>query len=248
MREAKDRDREVGRRPKPVIGITSYARDGEPLAFSVPCAYVDAVRAAGGIPLVLPSGEAQPAELLDVVDGLILSGGGDIAPDSYGGQPHETIYSVSEERDRFEFGLARAALTRPDKPLLCICRGMQVLNVVCGGGLHVHVPERFGEKVIHRAPPRLPIRHAVDLEPGSRLGELLGATRIEACSWHHQAIDRVGRDLVPVAWAADGVIEAIEHTEHPWCFGVQWHPELQHIEEPHRSLFHALLEAARKRD
>ena len=238
-----DRKPEVPQRP--VIGISSYARDGEPPAFSLPCGYVDGVRAAGATPLVLPPGEAEPERLLDLVDGLILAGGGDIAPAAYGGEPHETIYSVSEERDQFEFTLARAVLARRDIPLLCICRGMQVLNVVCGGTLHPHVPERFGDRVAHRLPPRLTSRHPVRIEPGSRLASILGAAEVEACSWHHQAIDRMGEDLRPLAWADDGVIEAVEHTTHPWCIGVQWHPEMQLDEAAQRGLFAALVTASR---
>ena len=228
-----------------VIGISSYARDGEPAAFALPCAYVDGVRAAGATPLVLPPGEAQPERLLELLDGLILAGGGDIAPDAYGGEPHETIYSVSEERDQFEFTLARAVLARRDMPLLCICRGMQVLNVVCGGTLHAHVPERFGDQVAHRLPPRLTSRHPVHIEPDSRLARLLGATHVEALSWHHQAIDRVGEGLRCVAWADDGVIEAVEHSAHRWCVGVQWHPEMQLDEQPQQGLFTALVDAVK---
>ncbi len=229
---------------RPLIGISSYARDGQPPAFSMPCGSVDGVRAAGATPLVLPPGEPQPEHLLDLLDGLILAGGGDIAPAAYGGEPHETIYSVSEERDQFEFTLARAILTRSDVPLLCICRGMQVLNVVCGGTLHAHVPERFGDRVAHRLPPRLTSRHPVRLAPDTRLARILDATSIDACSWHHQALDRIGDGLRCVAWAEDGVIEAVEHTMHPWCIGVQWHPEMQLDEQPQRDLFAALVAAA----
>jgi len=228
-----------------VIGISSYARDGQPPTFTLPCGYVDGVRAAGATPLVLPPGEAQPERLLDLLDGLILAGGGDIAPAAYGGEPHETIYSVSEERDRFEFTLARAALARNDVPLLCICRGMQVLNVVCGGTLHPHVPERFGDRVAHRVPPLQTSRHTVRIEGESRLAQILGATEVEACSWHHQALDRVGQGLRALAWAEDGLIEAVEHTAHPWCIGVQWHPEMQLDEPAERGLFAALVSAAR---
>ena len=227
-----------------VIGISSYARDGQPPAFSLPCGYVDGVRAAGATPLVLPPGEAQPEGLLDLVDALILAGGGDIAPAAYGGEPHETIYSVSEERDEFEFALARAALARRDIPLLCICRGMQVLNVVCGGTLHPHVPERFGDRVPHRLPPRRTSRHPVRIEARSRLASILGTAEVEACSWHHQAIDRIGEGLRPLAWAEDGVIEAVEHSAHPWCIGVQWHPEMQLDEPAQRALFAALVAGA----
>jgi len=229
-----------------VIGITSYARAGEPPSFALPCGYIDAVRAAGATPLILPPGEREPERLLDIIDALILAGGGDIAPSAYGGMPHETVYAVSEERDAFEFALARAALSHPHTPTLCICRGMQVLNVVSGGTLHVHVPEAFGERVPHRLPPRLTSRHSVRIAPDSHLARVLGATEADTCSWHHQAIDRTGAELRPVAWAEDGVIEAVEHGAHPWCIGVQWHPELQLNEPPHPHLFAALVAAAQQ--
>src|SRR5512144_2347925 len=105
---------------RPIIGVTSYARDNaDPPRFSLPCGYIDRVRAAGAVPLLLPPGEPHPDTLLDTVDALILAGGGDISPSAYGGQPHETIYSVCEERDEFEFAVARGALARPRLPLLC---------------------------------------------------------------------------------------------------------------------------------
>lgn len=229
---------------KRLIGITSYGRDGQPPAFAVPCGYLDAVRAAGAMPVILAPGETDAARLLDRLDGLLLSGGGDIAPHAYGGRPHETIYAVSEERDAFEFALTRAALARDDFPLLCICRGTQVLNVVCGGTLHEHVPERFGERVPHRRPPRLSAHHSVRIEPASRLAAIVGTTSADVCSWHHQAIDRVGDGLRAVAWAEDGVIEAVEHVRHPHCLGVQWHPELEPGESAHRTLFAVLLGGA----
>jgi putative glutamine amidotransferase len=227
-----------------VIGITSYAREGDPLSFGLPCDYVDVVRVVGGTPLILPPGEQQPEHLLELLDGLIVSGGGDIGAAAYGGQPHETAYNVSKERDAFEFTIAKAALERSALPLLCICRGIQVLNVVCGGTLHPHVPERFGEKVRHRLPPRVPTRHPVRIDPANRLSEILGTDLVDVCSWHHQAIDRIGKGLQAVAWAEDGVIEAVEHETHPWCIGVQWHPEMQLAEEPHRRLFAALVAAS----
>lgn len=226
---------------KRVIGITSYARDGQPPAFSVPSGYVDGVRAIGAIPVILPPGEADADRLLDGLDGLLLSGGGDIAPHAYGGRPHESIYSVSEERDAFEFALTRAALAREDFPLLCICRGLQVLNVACGGTLHEHVPERFGDRVPHRRPPRLSAHHGVRIAPDSRLAGLLGVTEVSVCSWHHQAVDRLGNGLRAVAWAEDEVVEAIEHQGHPYCLAVQWHPELELANPVHGTLFSVLL-------
>jgi putative glutamine amidotransferase len=230
-------------RPK-VIGITSYGRDGKAVPqFSLPCGYVDAIRAADAVPLILPPGQDSPEVLLDALDALVLAGGGDIDPGHYGGEPHETIYSVSEERDAFEFGLLRHALARPEMPILCICRGIQVLNVVCGGTLHEHIPDEYGEKVPHRLPPRESSRHHVIVKPESRLARILRATEVETCSWHHQAIDRIAPDLEAVAWAEDGVIEGVEHRKHPWCIGVQWHPEMQYGEAPQARLFAALVDA-----
>lgn len=237
----------MGRRP--VIGITSYARERVELpSFSLPCGYVDSVRAAGAVPVVLPAGEGDASELLDHIDGLILAGGGDIAPSAYGGEPHETIYSVSEERDAFEFALARGALARTDVPVLCICRGMQVLNVISGGTLHAHVPDKFGEDVAHRQPPKLTSCHPVRIEADSRLAAVLGRTEADVCSWHHQALDKIGADLRPVAWAADGLIEAVEHIVHPWCLGVQWHPEMQGDDATQMRLFAAFVARARRAD
>jgi putative glutamine amidotransferase len=128
--------------------------------------------------------------------------------------------------------------------MLCICRGMQVLNIVCGGTPHVHVPDTFGDGVPHRLPPKLQTRHPARLDADSRLARIVGTTSAEVCSWHHQALDTVGQQLVPVAWAADGVIEAVEHTAHPWCFGVQWHPEMQIEDAAQRRIFEALVKEA----
>jgi putative glutamine amidotransferase len=225
----------------PIVGISSYARAGTPSAFSIPTGYVDAVRRAGAVPIVLPPGEPDPTSLLAMMSALIVSGGGDINPSAYGGRHHETVYSVCEERDAFEFALTRAALADTRVPMLCICRGLQVLNVVCGGTLHVHLPEHYGERVAHRLPPRDTSMHAVEIDPNSRLAHILGATHAQVRSWHHQGVDRIGAGLRPVAWAEDGVVEAVEHVEHPWCIGVQWHPEMQLDDAAQQRLFAALI-------
>jgi len=227
--------------PLTLVGISSYARSGQPAAFSIPTGYVDAVRRAGAVPVIFPPGEPDPARLLDTISALIVSGGGDINPRAYGGRQHETVYSVCEERDAFEFDLTRAALADTRVPLLCICRGLQVLNVVCGGTLHVHLPEHYGERVAHRVPPRDTSMHWVRIDADSRLAQILGTTQTEVRSWHHQAIDKLGDGLRPVAWAEDGVVEAVEHVEHPWCIGVQWHPEMQLDDGAQQRIFRALI-------
>lgn len=227
-----------------LVGISSYARvrtSPTEQKFSIPTGYVDSVRAAGAVPVVLPSGEPEPTRVLTALSALIISGGGDIDPSVYGGPAHETIYSVCGERDAFEFSLTRAALHDTRVPMLCICRGLQVLNVVCGGSLHVHLPDVVGERVNHRAPERAASRHHVRIDPDSRLAAILGVTECEVASWHHQAIERVGDRLRPVAWAEDGVIEAVEHLDHPWCIAVQWHPEMQPSDLVQQRLFRALV-------
>ena len=211
---------------RPLIGISSYGRAGSRLSFSVPCDYVDAVRAAGGIPVILPPIDGDVTEALRAMQGLILSGGGDIDPAEYGQAAHATNYDINPERDRFELALARAALAQGDLPMLCICRGMQVLNVAIGGDLVQHIPDRFGEDLLHRHPERKAIPHVVEMESGCTLAGIACERALTVQSWHHQAVDRVGCGLRAVAWAPDGVVEAVESTTHAFVVGVQWHPEI----------------------
>jgi putative glutamine amidotransferase len=226
-----------------VVGVTSYTPPTtERRAYALPCEYVDSVRAAGAEVVLLPHG--TPDALLERLDGLILAGGGDIDPACYGGERHDLNYMVDPVRDEFEVGLVRQARQR-DMPLLAICRGMQILNVALGGSLVAHVPERWGDAVSHRAPPREPIKHEVEVAPDSRLGGMVGPGRLEVVSWHHQAVDRLGAGLRVVAQSLDGLPEAVESEGPDWTFGVQWHPELNAREEPRQAkLFEELVRAA----
>jgi len=231
---------------RPLIGVTTYHREIEERPrFYLPSAYVDAVRVAGGIPVLLTPGEERPADLLDRVDALVFSGGGDLDPAHFGGDHHPSSYFICEERDAFELQLMRAALER-ETPVLAICRGCQVLNVALGGSLHGHLEEVVGDAIPHRESQTLHTYHPVKLDPDSRLADLLGATEFaEVASWHHQAVDRLGAGLRAVAWAPDGTPEALELAEAPQLLAVQWHPELQ-IEagSPHRKLFEAVVQRA----
>jgi putative glutamine amidotransferase len=215
----------------PVIGLSTYGvahSDG----FNIPAPYVQSVIRAGGLPLLLPTADVDAvAPWLDRVQGLILIGGGDINPAAYGAAPHDTIYNLDADRDACEFALATIALERK-MPLLAICRGMQVVNVVLGGTLHRHLPEIYGETVAHRLPPRETARHPVDIAGDALVAEAMGGTRVDTVSWHHQAVDRLGAKLRPVAWAADGVVEAMELDGNPNLLAVQWHPELSAAEDP----------------
>jgi putative glutamine amidotransferase len=233
-----------------LIGISSYPRTHSRVdreIYPLPTSYVDAVRASGGIPLILPPGDPQPARLLDALDGLVLSGGGDVDPERYSGPDHDTIYGVSEERDVFEIELARAALARGDLPFLCICRGMQVLNVALGGDLHPHLPDLPSGTIEHRLPGRSHTHHRASVSPESRLASWLGATEVTVCSWHHQGIRRLAPGLKAVAWAEDGVIEAVEHEEHARSIAVQWHPEMQTDDPSQRRLLRTFVELCVRR-
>jgi putative glutamine amidotransferase len=174
----------------PIIGVTTYSRN-ELGSFHLPSAYLDAVRAAGGVPILLTPGESDLARLLNVLDGIVFSGGGDIEPEQYGGQPHHTVYAVDPERDEFDLALAKLAL-QSNLPILAICRGMQVLNVAAGGTLVAHICDRYGTEILHRTEqPRHPVEHVVQVQPASRLAKILGQTELPIVSWHHQAVDRL---------------------------------------------------------
>ena len=209
------------------VGVTTYRRDREGRErFTLPAAYVDAVRAVGALPVLLAPGEDTPAELLERLDALVLSGGGDLHPVSSGAAGHETVYGTCVERDSFELALALEAVSRR-LPVLAICRGLQILNVSLGGTLHAHLPDVVGERVAHRTSQLGPAEHPVALAPGSAVAEALGVRELASVpSWHHQAIDRLGEGLTPVAWAPDGVIEAVALAGAPRVLAVQWHPEL----------------------
>lgn len=234
---------------RPVIGVTTYHREtDERPRFHLPSAYVDGVRLGGGIPVLLPPGEQRPAELLESLDALLFSGGGDLHPAHFGGEAHPRSYFICEERDAFELALMRAALER-ETPVLAICRGAQVLNVALGGSLHVDLEDVVGEEIRHRESQTLHTYHPVKLAPDSRLAEVLGGTELSAvASWHHQAVDRLGAGLRATAWAPDGTVEGLELPEAPRLLAIQWHPELQ-IEpgSPHRKLFEALVRMASER-
>jgi putative glutamine amidotransferase len=223
---------------KPLIGITTselrpgelstLRRHGEPPnpEMALGMTYVRAVEDAGALPVVVPPLEDRDVRpLVERLDGLVLSGGPDLAPDAYGAKPHVELDSTEPQLDGFEYAMAREALSL-GLPILGICRGAQTLNVARGGTLHQHLPDVVGGSIAHRqtVDGRVPT-HPVVIEPGSRLAAVLGTTRLSVNSFHHQAVDRLGSGLRACAWAPDGTIEAIEDPAQPCVFAVQWHAE-----------------------
>lgn len=231
---------------RPVIGITcNYTYDGSgPFAEGIGAReqewqlladdYVAAVTAAGGLPLLIPvfQDPAMALETLEHVDGLILSGGNDLDPGTFGQFPKKELGGVIPGRDHMELALARHVMEHSSMPLLGICRGIQVLNVAMGGTVHQHLPAAGYENHSLSMFRRGEISHTVRIQPESRLGALLG-TELGVNSFHHQAVDRVAEGFVPVASAPDGVIEAIEPAKgERFVLGVQWHPEMMALQRP----------------
>lgn len=229
----------------PVIGITTFGQN-EYGKYCSHHAYVEAVRLAGGLPVLLPPGEPDPAPILNVVDGLIFTGGGDIDPATYNGDLHPTIARVDPQRDAFELTLARLVLNT-NIPVLGICRGLEVLVVTSGGTLVPHIPDEYGEVVAHTRDRIHTSEHRVQIIPESRLATMIGTTEAEIVSWHHQAARTAPLGWRVTAYAEDGLIEALEHEHHPWAIAVQWHPELSLNDPLQQRLFQALVKAARIR-
>jgi putative glutamine amidotransferase len=242
---------------RPLIGVTTsemrMPRRAHPLPEGDPpqaemalgIVYARAVELAGGLPVVLPPLEERAiAPLVDRLAGVCLSGGPDLDPTGYGAEPHPHLGPVEPALDAFEVSVARRADAR-GIPVLGICRGCQALNVARGGTLHQHLPDVADGSIRHRQTESgRQATHGVRIQAGSQLARIVGAEDLDVNSFHHQAVDGVGRGLQAVAWAPDGVIEAIEGDGASLYLGVQWHVEtLVHLPR-HAALFDALVEAA----
>jgi len=207
----------------------------------LPLDYIRAVEQAGARALLVPPSTDGIEETLDAVDGLIFSGGSDLDPALYGQERHAETTGIVPERDSGELALLRAALER-DMPVLAICRGSQVLNVLLGGDLVQHLPEVVGDEKHKHTPGRFS-EHDVEVEIGTQLDELVGG-EVLVKSHHHQGFGRLGEGLRVAARAGDGTIEAIENPSHSFAVGVLWHPEA----DGDRRLFEGLVaEAVRYR-
>ena len=230
---------------RPLIGITSYAQPARWGAWELPAAlvplfYVESVERAGGRALVIPPSTDAVDETLDVLDGVVFSGGIDIDPTEYGAERHPATDPAQAHRDAGELALLSRALER-DVPTLAICRGFQLLTVVRGGDLVQHLPETVGHEG-HRETLGAFSQHPVEVKSGTRLASILGKRHDGVQSSHHHGVGRVGEGLVETAWAEDGSLEGLEDPDKRFAVAVLWHPEM----EEDKRLFEALVDEARR--
>ena len=237
----------------PLIGLTTknilHAQYGDAIPLlAAPRSYSDALIKAGATPVLMPVilPLTQLDAMLDRLDGIILTGGGDIDPQLYHGQAHEKVYDVDPQRDRIEITLARRVIER-QKPFVAICRGFQVLNVALGGALYSHIADQMEGAIEHSAFPQHPTdfpAHDVEINPDSKLSNILGKTQLKVNSLHHQGVSQVGKGLTVTATAADGLVEGVEVQGHPFGVAVQWHPEWMPESKEMQALFTAFVQAA----
>ncbi len=231
-----------GKRVKQVIiGITSSI--AEETLLSTTLANIWSVNDAEVLPVVLPNIADKAEHYADMVDGVLLTGGGDIDPALFGEDPHPLLGEITPERDQFEVTLTKALLAR-NKPLLAICRGVQILAIAGGGDMYQDLPSQFAKPLIqHRQhAPRSYKSHQITIGQGTRLETLAKGNTAYVNSYHHQAVRKVPEGFKASAWTNDGVIEAIENSaSYPFQVGVQWHPETLVDDEFSTRLFHAFI-------
>lgn len=242
---------------RPLIGVTTsevrpsdqvtLTPHGEPprREMAIGLTYLRAIERAGGIPVVIPPLEIEVIpSLLAHLHGVLLSGGPDIHPDAYGEPPHPELGPTWRDLDATELALARQAIAT-GMPLLAISRGAQALNIARGGTLFQHLPERFGRAIQHRHLADRPgSTHPVEIAEDSALARALGCTELDVNSYHHQSTSGLGRGVRAVAWAPDGVVEAVEVPHSSFAIGVQWHAESMTGSAEHARLFRTFVESA----
>ncbi len=236
---------------KPLIGCTTYRMEAEFTVFALRPAYVQAIQAAGGVPVLIPLGlsEEDLRVIFARVDGLLIPGGGDIEPAQYRGQnEHDLVHGVDRDRDWIEARLVRWAVAE-EKPMLAICRGHQMFNVALGGSLWQDVYTQIPTAIAHDfvdTHPRQHLAHTVMVQSGSRLAAQMRTLTAQVNSLHHQGIRTLAAELTAVAHAPDGLIEAVEIPDHPYAIGVQWHPEdLAPVDPAMAALFQGLVAASK---
>jgi putative glutamine amidotransferase len=234
----------------PLIGITTYRainRYGH-TQICVNEAYIHALTAAGAVPSLIPLGLTleQLDAILERIDGIVFTGGGDIHPERSGSQWHPRLENVDADRDRVEIHLVTRSVER-EMPFLGICRGLQVINIAFGGSLYMDIQDQRPDSLQHQSPEewqRDRPAHSVQILPDTRLRAILASEELLVNSHHHQAIRHPGEKLKISAYSPDGIIEALEVLNYPYGLAVQWHPEWMNTQAPMLSLFQSLSEAA----
>jgi putative glutamine amidotransferase len=240
--------------PHPIIGITTRTAPVAPSLLPsamLQMSYINAILEAGGVPVMIPSALTENGwmQLFKHLDGIMFTGGGDIETGLFHGEPHPAVYGVDSARDLIELGLARLVVNE-GLPFLGICRGLQITNVALGGTLYTHIPDQHPNAVLHEFPgddsieARTALVHPVRVEEGSHISRILGEPILYVNSLHHQGIKEMAPGMKAVAFAPDGLVEAVELPEHPFGIAVQWHPEWLTDQLPIRRLFKAFVDAA----
>ncbi len=238
---------------KPIIAITTgrILSNSQILRVCLIDKYVQAIRLAGGIPVILPP-TIDPVDIDGMqhrFSAILLTGGGDIAVEKFNGEPHATVSEVETDRDDLEIALVRFAYATK-KPLLGICRGQQVMNVALGGDLYTHIASQYKQPLKHDWFPNVArdyAAHSIHIENSSRLVDILYGEELKVNSLHHQAIKNLAQSLAASAHAPDGIIEAVESHDHPYFIGVQWHPEWLLNSPAMLNLFRSFVDAANEK-
>jgi putative glutamine amidotransferase len=232
---------------KPLIGIGSdvVQKSGERDRAFVYTTYIESLKRAGAVPVIVPPQPENVGDVLDGLDGILLAGGDDCDPAEYGEERHPSCEPMDPRRQQNDVRLAKMARER-GIPTLGICLGVQMMNVAAGGTLIQDIGSAVGTDIDHASEPSDRHRHDVHIESATKLGGILGARELNVNSSHHQAVGRVASGLNVSAQAPDGVVEALEDPAHPFYVGVQWHPEDMPGEPSATAIFGAFVEAARR--
>lgn len=231
---------------KPIIGVSSNLTE---LVLSVPTDNIHAVTRFGGVPIVLPNMEKEGIDsIANLIDGLLLTGGGDIDPTLFGEEPHRSLGSIVPERDEFEIELIKKMLEQ-NKPILGICRGAQIMSIASGGDMYQDIYGQIETPLIQhdQRAPRTHASHYVQLAKGTVLQHLIGKDRIKVNSFHHQAVRNIPEGYQVSGIASDGIIEAFESQNHSFVMGLQWHPEclITKNDPPSVAIFQGFMEACK---
>ena len=209
---------------KPIIGISSSLNEH---VLSVPIDYINAITKFGGVPIILPNLQEDAIEsIVELLDGLLLTGGGDIDPTLFNEEPHQNLGTITPERDEFEIAIIQKMM-KLNKPIFGICRGLQILNIAIGGDMYQDIYMQSQNKLLQHTQfaPRSHTSHFVHVIEGSKLGDIVQVEKFKVNSFHHQAVRKIPTDFKASAIASDGIIEAFESMNHKFVMGLQWHPE-----------------------